>query len=370
MRDRCTFCGGAWRANGSFVSLPRGRQFSFDPERGRLWVVCRHCYRWSLVALEDRPPALFELERAVRDRGWLLGETANVQLFRVAESGAGRWSPVVSAGVLILRVGRARLPERAWWRHGQELRRRRSAIGTPRSRISTALFAALRRTLDVVGLGDDEVVIPRGDDPAEDILRWRRFGWAAWRGRERCPYCRSTLRALSYDLSWWVYPLMGSDGELELGVPCPRCDPWTPDNVYRIRGPEAGVTLRRLLAYQNVSGASGDQLTAAGELLSGRGSVQGYLEDVSRARSSLWKMGTEGTVALEIAVSELQDEGPGLLRAGPGGLEATRLETEWRHEEVLARIMDEELGDPAAWRAFLHRLPVRIRPRTRSRLSQ
>ena len=93
-----------------------------------------------------------------------------------------------------------------------------------------------------------EVPIDGKDTPVADILRWRRFGWAAWHGREPCPHCNSTLRAVRYELSWWVYPLLGRDGRLGVGVPCQRCDPWTPEKVYELTGEGAEMVLRRLLA--------------------------------------------------------------------------------------------------------------------------
>ena len=189
-----------------------------------------------------------------------------------------------------------------------------------------------------------------------DIIRWRRFGWAAWHGRETCPYCRSTLRALTYELSWWVYPLLDEEGALQLGVPCPRCDPWTPKNVYRIRGRHAETALRRVLAYQNVTGASEGLIQHASQAIEHAGSLESYTTTAIERRECLWKMGTAGAIALEIAVNETAES-----RLLDG--DVRDVEFMWKQEEALARIMDEELTPLEVLEAHLRKLPVRLRRR-------
>ncbi|UCC27029.1 MAG: hypothetical protein JSU98_07950 [Gemmatimonadales bacterium] len=322
--------------------MPRGRRIAFDPIRGRLWVVCGKCFRWTLQPLEDREAALYELERAVRDLGTPVAETANVGLYHV-----GR--------VLLIRVGPARLAERAWWQHGRELRRRRASFDSTTSRVTAYTFGTLQRLGDLLGLSDPDVAIHWDDNPMADILRWRRFGWAAWHGRVECPYCNSTLRALSYDLSWWVYPLLEEGGSVQVGVPCPRCDPWTPDNIYRIEGPEADTVLRRVLAYQNISGATEGLIREASRAIEDAGSAGAFTVDAVGRRQCLWKMGRTGAVALEIALAESSEDR--ILQ-----MEARAVEFLWRREEELARIMDEELTPRYLLRKHLRRLPVRVSP--------
>ncbi|MEJ2540779.1 MAG: hypothetical protein P8188_12555, partial [Gemmatimonadota bacterium] len=315
-------------------------RIAFDPVRGRLWVVCGHCFRWNLQPVEERDPALYELERAARDVGVVVTSTAHVTLLH-----AGR--------TLLVRVGAARLPERAWWRYGGELRRRRAAFGSAASKLTAYTFGTLQKLVELLGLGDGDVRIHWDDDPMADIIRWRRFGWAAWRGRESCPYCQSTLRALPYELSWWVYPLRDSEGRLELGVPCSRCDPWTPEHVHRIRGRTAEAVLSRVLAYQNVAGASEGLLRNASRAIEEVGSPEAYARDAVDRGQSLWKLGPTGAVALEIAVNETAES------RAPTGV-AGELEFLWRREEALARIMDEELTPLRVLEAHLGRLPVRL----------
>lgn len=336
MLTRCLFCHRPFPANDRFVRARPGRSFAFDPERGRLWVVCDRCHRWTLQPLESRFEALVELERAARDRATPVAHTGNVALLQLDE-------------VTLLRVGRAPLVERAWWRYGRELQRRKRTFEGATSRITAYTLGAVRLVGEVLGLADPDVDITWDDAPVEDLLRWRHFGWAAWHGRTDCPYCGSTLRALRYDLSWWVYPLEGEAGGLRVGVPCQRCDPWTPENLYVIDGSDAETVLRRCLAYQNIAGAPANAVKDAARVIEDAGSAGAFTVSAASRRESLWKMGRTRGLALEIALSESVEER--LL-----SLEARALEFIWRREEELAGIIDTELSARGRFRARLDRL--------------
>jgi hypothetical protein len=199
------------------------------------------------------------------------------------------------------------------------------------------------------------------DTPMADILRWRRFGWAAWHGRETCPYCNSKLVALRYEMSWWVYPLQGEDGRLGVGIPCQRCDPWTPEKVYELHGDVAENVMRRVLAYQNIGGASERKITDAAKVIEQAGSAGEFAMGSTQKRESLWKMGNTGTIALEIALNETVERR--ML-----DLEVRALEFLWKKEEELARIIDHELTPRRLLEAHLRRLPIRVRPRPASKL--
>lgn len=343
MTGRCLLCHAPFRPNRSLAHFPWARRIAYDPQRGRLWAVCEACRRWTLCPIEDRQTALYELEKAFRDRSLSVTSTANISLFEAGDC-------------LVVRVGRAALAEQAWWRYGRELARRRLRFESPRSRVTAYTFGALHLLGRAVGLHDEELTVTWDDQPVLDILRWRRFGWAAWHGRVHCRFCNSTLRALRYDMSWWVYPLRAPDGSVEIGVPCPRCDPWTPDNVYRIDGPEAANALRRCLAYQNLSGAGDDLIRHAVRAIDDSGSAEAFTREAARRRQSLWKMGPLGAVALEIALGETVEE----LQLE---LEARALEAMWAREEELARIIDEELTPRRVLEEHLRKLPIRLVPR-------
>lgn len=340
---RCLFCHARFPENGELIRMPRGHKIAFDPVQGRLWAVCDRCHRWNLAPIEEREAALYELERVCHDHARPLVSTANVTLLR--------------AGALtLIRVGAAGLVEQSWWRYGRELRRRKASFESRRSKVAAYTFGVLQYIGDVIGFSDGDVAIDWEDTPVADILRWRRFGWAAWHGRETCPYCNSTLRALRYDLGWWVYPLRGADGRIGVGVPCQRCDPWTPEKIYELHGDVAENVLRRLLAYQNIGGASERRITEAARAIEEAGSAGDFASTVTGRRETLWRMGSVGTVGLEIALNESVERR--LLE-----MEARALEFLWKREEELADIIDRELTPRRLLEAHLRRLPVRLRSR-------
>ncbi len=341
--SRCLFCHRPFPENGQLAHMPLGRRIAYDPALGRLWAICEGCHRWTLMPMEDREAALYELERIARDHARLVAETAHVSLLH-------------AGSLALVRVGEAGLVEQAWWRYGKELRKRRASYESVRSKVTAATFGAVAYVGDMLGLTDWDVAIDWEDTPIADILRWRRFGWAAWHGRETCPFCNSTLVALRYELSWWVYPLRGEDGSLGVGIPCQRCDPWTPEKVYELQGDVAENVLRRVLAYQNIAGASERRITDAAEAIEHAGSAGEFALAATDKRESLWKMGQTGTVALEIALNETVERR--ML-----DLEVRALEFLWRQEEELARIIDDELTPRRLLEAHLRRLPIRLKPR-------
>ncbi len=116
MFTRCLFCHARFPENGRLGHTPRGRRIAYDAVRGRLWLVCERCGRWSLVPLEDRRAALVELERIVRDEAHDVGGTANITLLSAPP-------------LMLVRVGKAGLTERSAWRYGREIERRRGSFG-------------------------------------------------------------------------------------------------------------------------------------------------------------------------------------------------------------------------------------------------
>jgi hypothetical protein len=324
---RCLYCRKPFPIQGRFPRFAHGRRVAYDPGRGRLWAICDGCHRWTLWPLPDRGETLEGLERLVRDRGHAVAHTAHVTL-------------VEADDLVILRVGDAGLAEQAWWRYGRELRRRRTIFESAYARISAYLYGAVVAVGEHVGVTELDVPIAWDHMPVADVLRWRHFGWAAWVGRTRCPNCNSVLRAIRFDLSWWLYPLPAEpDGTLVLGVPCSRCDPWTPDKGYRLRGTDAEYALRRALAYQHIMGASDRRLAVAARVIERAGSSGAFVRGVGAHGVSLRRLGPTKTVALEIALNDTVE-----LRMLE--MEVKGLEAEWRREERLAAIIDRELEPP------------------------
>jgi len=153
-----------------------------------------------------------------------------------------------------------------------------------------------------------------------------------------------------------VYPLRGPDGRLGVGVPCQRCDPWTPDKVYELHGDVAENVLRRLLAYQNIGGASERRIIDAATAIEQAGSAGEFSRSVTDNHQSLWKMGATGTIGLEIALNESVEKR--ML-----DLEVRALEFLWKREEELARIIDQESTPRRLIESHLRRLPIKLKPR-------
>jgi len=320
---RCLFCEKPFPGL-AFDRFACGRRVAYDAGRDRIWAICDHCHRWNLCPTEERREAVYRFERLARDQGRVVAKTANAALLYTPEHA-------------LLRVGTMDLPEEAWWRYGRELRRRHRSFNSPGSRLSAYSFAAVAAVSESIGLTDTGIKIAWDDTPIADVMRWRHFSWAAWHGRVPCPGCSSVLLAVRFDLSWWLHPLRGADGRLAVGVPCDRCDPWTPDKVYRIEGDDAEHILRRVLAYQQISGASDLMLRDAVAVIRRAGSASEFLATLPTGRASLWRLGPAGRLALEIAISESAER-----RTLEG--ELRELELRWAEENEIARIVDEELS--------------------------
>jgi hypothetical protein len=315
---RCLFCRAAFAPNVLFGSVPPGRLLAFDPRRTRLWSICERCRRWNLIPADERHDAIDTLEETVARRALRLAAADDIALFEFED-------------LLIVRIGAAAtLGERIGWRYGGALAERTAALGRPSTRVVSA----------VVRIGQSAGVWAPDDDwgpsRAVDVLRWSRFGRVAWGGRSRCAFCSSVLHTLHFDASWWFYPRI-QDGELVVGVPCTRCDPWTPRNVFDVTGDQAFALLRRVLAWQHVAAAPHAELHEAVRLIQRTDSPVRLVNELSTGSSSLWRLGRIGTIALEIALDDIAER---ML------LDSTlhALAAEWRAEDELAAIVDAELS--------------------------
>lgn len=113
MFSTCIFCNKSLGRNESLESFPVGERIAFDAERGRLWVVCRHCERWNLSPLEERWEAMEQAEKLYRDTRRRVS-TDNIGLARLPE------------GTTLIRIGAPQRPEFAAWRYGDQFGRRRN----------------------------------------------------------------------------------------------------------------------------------------------------------------------------------------------------------------------------------------------------
>src|SRR5687767_11410764 len=112
MYSTCLFCNKPLGENRVLEQFPVGRRIAFDPDRGRLWVVCRSCERWNLSPIEERWEILETCEREFRDTR-IRTSTENIGLARLPE------------GLELVRIGQPMRPEFAAWRYGDQFGRRR-----------------------------------------------------------------------------------------------------------------------------------------------------------------------------------------------------------------------------------------------------
>ena len=325
MYTRCLVCATTFEANDQLGCLPNGKRLAFDPVRGRLWVICRTCRRWSLTPIEERWEALEELEKLTTDKARLLSQTDNIALLR--------------AGPLeIVRVGRAELTEEAWWRYGRELTARRhkwQKLGLAGTLAAGAVVAGGAATGGVTLLGV-WLVMGHGSESVRDAARWLRFGSSVWRGKQRCEKCGGSLRSISYRdrAALGIFP--GEEpGKIELVARCPKCGQYREGGLH-LRGQDAERTLRRVLAYHHFAGASEQRVVAAARLIQEAGSPQDLTRIVVKDGRRLGDLQPTGGIALEIAANEASEQH--LLE-----LELAELEAHWRREEELAEIVDGEL---------------------------
>jgi hypothetical protein len=319
MLSRCIFCHAELPANQTLEHFPLGQRVAFDPGRGRLWAICSICRRWNLAPIEERWEALEELEKATHDQGRLLSQTDHIALFRLA-------------AIEVVRVGRARLAEEAWWRYGQELLRRRS-----RYRVVHAMeWAAMLGMMSVTSVG---WMFIGGGNPLNDLIRWRKFGSTAWRGTRACRKCGGSLRELSFKRAQHL-TLGPSDEQLTLELRCKRCNFRAVEAGFVFEGVEAERMLRRVLAYHNFQGANEQSVKEAVRVIDEVGSPQWLLRKLGRQgyRVGQGQKMKHTAFALEIAIN---DEAERQLLE----LELAELEARWREEEELAAIVDGELTE-------------------------
>ena len=321
---RCLFCQAPFPENDALEHLPRGRRVAFDAARGRLWMICGGCKRWSLVPLLDRWEALEELERLSADQGRMLSRTDNIAL--------------LAAGPLeIVRVGRSGRREEAWWRYGRELRARRKRFKQV-SLAGTAVGAAAIGgwLTGGIGLFGAWVLWEHAPKWTTGGARWLRFGSAAWRGRRKCGRCGYLFRVLSYKSRASLrIEAGGPDAPLVVSRACPVCGA-DGEQGLRLAGSDGERTLRRVLAYHHFKGASEKRITSATRLIEEVGGTDGLSRVLIKEGARLGTLPPTGSIALEIAANE--DAERRLLE-----LELAGLEAHWRREEELAAIIDGEL---------------------------
>ena len=112
MFSTCIHCSNSLGHNEALERFPVGKRLAFDPQKGRLWVVCPACERWNLSPLDERWEVIEDAERRFRDAR-LRVSTDEIGLARLRE------------GLDLIRIGLPQRPEMAAWRYGDQFGRRR-----------------------------------------------------------------------------------------------------------------------------------------------------------------------------------------------------------------------------------------------------
>lgn len=144
MYSTCLFCNASLGANETLEHFPVGRRLAYDSATGRLWVVCRHCARWSLSPLETRWEAIEEAERLFRATKTRVS-TDNIGLAKLRD------------GTELVRIGKPPEIELAVWRYGDQFRKRHKKF-----LLNSALVTAAFTVPSVIVSGLDSVAFVGG----------------------------------------------------------------------------------------------------------------------------------------------------------------------------------------------------------------
>jgi hypothetical protein len=342
MHVRCISCHSFLGRNDALEQFPVGRRLAFDPENGRLWVLCRSCRQWNLTPIEDRWEAVEAAEKLFE--GAAIGATTdNVAFGRVQE------------GTELIRIGQVDRPEMAAWRYGDQLLRR---------------WRRHKRSMQIsMGLGAVIGSVPvLGGGVAS-------AGFAILAGGILVRDRQAVMRTAE------GHVIRRGDGGRALLVPGDRVGSWKVvvprlrNDDLTLEGDEALLALRRLLPRVNLKGGHPDEVRNATDeilrvgdsrLIMGLAAVD--LEDTSTMddRGVFWRKRPHRIaaghpvlkLALEMAVNDETER-----RALDG--EVALLEREWREAEELAAIAD-DLVFPSGLRERLGRLKERRGPTFRS----
>lgn len=323
MYSTCLFCLKGLGSNTILETLPIGRRIGFDPEKGRLWVICRQCDRWNLTPFEDRWEAIEACERLYRGTRQRVS-TDHIGLARI------------TGQVDLVRVGRPSRPEFAAWRYGDQLGRRRRRnlwrAGLGLGALGGVLAGGVAVGVGIGGFawlfGDVVDAIVRGSPNKVLAQIAAGDGLTTRIRRKHLP----RLRLLSGDAGRW------------------RLSVRKQKTLYTVEGDEALRLAGSLFPHLNHFGGTRARVTAAVAELEEVADPVDYFSRVARRRdgeSAVAKLPVPVRLALEMAAHEESER-----RAAQG--ELALLERAWREAEEIAGIAD-SLLIPARVEAFIRR---------------
>jgi hypothetical protein len=333
---RCLFCAGDLGANEAIEVFPVGRRLAYDPDRGRLWVVCPRCARWNLTPLEARWEAIGQAERLYRGAR-VRANTDQIGLARTRD------------GTDLVRVGRPTAPELATWRYADVFAGRRRRAVALRAAVLTAsavLAGGLVWGALGAGLGLGTIAwwaTNLVNEPGHDAEREE----ATRRARDDLHATRVVLTRHPVSLTHGAVrraTLAHDGGTLALSFAFGR-------EIRTLVGPRAESAAGAMLAYLNGAGAEREQVDRALGQLVAAGSAAAFLAALGRRERGLRTPAGAATglsigiasaptrLALEMAIND------GRERAAMDG-ELAALEQAWQDAEAIAVIAD-GLGLPS-----------------------
>ncbi|HEX8361084.1 MAG TPA: hypothetical protein VF613_13310 [Longimicrobium sp.] len=308
MYSTCLYCHRPLGSNTRVEAFPVGERLAFDPERGRLWAVCRSCARWNLSPVEERWEALEECERIFRDTSRRT-TTENIGMARPAH------------GPVLIRVGRPLRPEFAAWRYAPQLvRRRRNDLleGGLIAASPLGMVVAGVAAVGTLGMAGFAVAAAAPLVFAGTAVAWTQSQLRRVVGRtdDGAPIRVRHLRGVSFE---------GGGDELRIITE-------SDDGPAELTGAAAHSLASVACARSNQIGASPGYVRSAVESLERSGGPAAVLEAACRA-GGLARIRYVDRLALEMSLHEEQER-----RAMEGELRT--LEAAWREAEEIAAIAD------------------------------
>jgi len=315
----CIFCHSSLGTNEAIEAFPVGRRLAFDPERGRLWVVCLHCREWNLSPLEERWEAVEQCEGRFRSTRVRVS-TEQVGLARLRE------------GLDLVRIGRPLRPEFAAWRYGEQLGRRRRRALTVAAGLTVAGGAALVGGAMVGAFA----LIPA-------------IGWPYLHKLPSVVYRRRVVARIPAG-GFWSFTVRGVHLEAARLEADGAADGWSLLLRYdggerRYAGSPAVRATSHLMAGINRFGATQSQVGGAVNLLDDAANPQRFFLRVAETSTRLGNLGVallppEVRLALEMSAHEEAER-----RALEGELSA--LTEAWQAAEAVASIADNLFVPPS-----------------------
>ena len=335
MYSTCLFCNRPLGSNEAIEHFPVGRRLAFDPEKGRLWVVCRKCERWNLSPLEIRWEAIEQCERRFRETR-LRVSTDNVGLAKLKE------------GLELVRIGVPLRPEFAAWRYGDQFgRRRRRAIAYTAAGVTAGGLIIVGGIAAGASLGGMWWLVPRA------IQNWQAERVVSRLRNERGDPIRvqgkhletSRVVPIGYE-GGWALQLRYAEGWKKGSSKKSHTMLLTGDEAIRVAG--------QLMAAVNRAGGSKKTIQYAVRRIEEAGDPARYLQDAAREADrfrsgklasvgpgkedkikagSLKQLPAPTRLAIEMATQEQAER-----EAMEGELQM--LEAAWREAEEIAQIAD------------------------------